>query len=191
PFSPRRAWTSPGYMSKSTRSLARIPGKDFVIPRSATSGSTLCIYVDRQQITRPRDLCSEFRHPLEESRAQPPRVLAPSLVDLEPCNAHRVQEDAADIRVFDLQLKETREVVPLDRIDCVVVDEVTARIQNRPAPVNLDPLDRVVGVPPVQVGAQIDQLVRQRPRLRCRWSPVRANMRAHDDQVRGRSGLGQ
>src|SRR5579885_2484415 len=38
PFSPRSACTSPAAASKSTRSLARTPGKRFVIPRRATAG---------------------------------------------------------------------------------------------------------------------------------------------------------
>src|SRR5947208_3372718 len=39
PFSPSRAWTSPGRASKSTWSLASTPGKRLVIPRMATAGT--------------------------------------------------------------------------------------------------------------------------------------------------------
>src|SRR3981081_4135662 len=39
PFSPRSAWTSPSRASKSTESLARTPGKRFVIERMATAGT--------------------------------------------------------------------------------------------------------------------------------------------------------
>src|SRR5438445_5533472 len=38
PFSPSSACTSPAAASKSTASLARTPGKRFVIPRMATAG---------------------------------------------------------------------------------------------------------------------------------------------------------
>jgi len=37
PFSPSRAWTSPGATSKETSSFASTPGKRLVIPRIATA----------------------------------------------------------------------------------------------------------------------------------------------------------
>src|SRR5215210_8642138 len=39
PFSPRRAWTSPARRSKSTRSLATMRPKRFVMPRSSSAAS--------------------------------------------------------------------------------------------------------------------------------------------------------
>src|SRR5579859_389906 len=39
PFSPRRAWISPSWASRSTESLARTPGNRFVIERMATAGT--------------------------------------------------------------------------------------------------------------------------------------------------------
>src|ERR671933_2485488 len=42
PFSPSRAWTSPRLRSKSTRSLATIRPKRFVIPRSSSAASMPC-----------------------------------------------------------------------------------------------------------------------------------------------------
>src|SRR5436190_10899919 len=40
PFSPSRAWISPGRTLKSTASLARTPGKALTMPRASSAGTT-------------------------------------------------------------------------------------------------------------------------------------------------------
>src|SRR3990170_7382073 len=78
PFSPTRAWTSPGNTSKETSSRARTPGKSLVMDSISSTGCWVSFSAGRAKLPRA----------FHQQLGQVARGLAPSL--------HIVRGDVAD-----------------------------------------------------------------------------------------------
>src|SRR5688572_28876719 len=89
PFSPTRAWISPGRRSNETSSSARTPGKVFVMPRISSRGAESAALVT----------CSEERGRVISARAAVDlfpgvvAVLDDGLVDVVFVDGDRLEED--------------------------------------------------------------------------------------------------
>src|SRR6185436_8074188 len=94
PFSPTTAWTSPAWMSRSTRSLATTPGNALVIPRSVSARGVIA----RRDYTWDAGIMSAAhgRHRRRQSRSpRPPLPGAPG-VDRRPDGARGARPAGSD-----------------------------------------------------------------------------------------------
>src|SRR5919202_3556241 len=123
PFSPSSACTSPRRRSKSTWSLARTPGKVFVIPRSSSTGRSASIAGDSTSKggleSPPFDTCKRVASLLEDGRR-----LELALHDLRP---ERV--DLPHHRRPDAPLQLRADLAERDAVVLQVEDEVRAALE--------------------------------------------------------------
>src|SRR3989454_750472 len=147
--------------------------------------------LDDGDITIKGERRAKLGHAVAQPAMHPTKVFASGKVDLKIRDADGMKVDAGRPDVFDHHFEQTGEIVALCRIHRVVVYKVPTGIEDRLAPVAFNALDSMVGMSPVQISAEVDEIVRQRLGLRRGRAPVRADMRAHDDQLRNRSGLRQ
>src|SRR2546425_9394383 len=122
--------------------------------------------LDGGDITIKGEGRAKLGHAVPQPAVHPPTIHIDGKVDLKIRDADGMKADPGDTAVFHDNFEQTREIVPLRRIHRVVVDKVPTGIEDRLAPLAFNALNSMGGMAPIQISAEVDEVMRQRLGLR-------------------------
>ena len=98
-------------------------------------------------------------------------------------NSYRMQVQVLKMAILYVEPKQKGEIVSLSWIHRIIIDEIAGGVQNGFALIQFNALRGMIGMPPVEIRAEIEQLVCESPHGLRGYSPIRAHMGADDDKL--------